>query len=111
MFFLIKCGFELEVQVLTILLGFFFFFFFFFYNRGSSILFDQVEQKYDVVLWSAMASSFVENGKYKDDCLSQMYDMFIVYAKCGELEGWIWVFRGAWKKDLISWKTVDSWLC
>jgi len=43
-----------------------FFFFFFIYNRGSSILFDQVEQKYDVVLWSAMASSFVKNGKYKD---------------------------------------------
>jgi pentatricopeptide repeat protein len=65
LFFFIKCGFVLYVLVFFFLIGFFFFFFFI-YNRGSSILFDQVEQKYDVVLWSAMASSFVKNGKYKD---------------------------------------------
>jgi hypothetical protein len=63
--FVIQCGLELEVQVLTVLLGFYL------ASDGVALtLFDQVEHKDDVVLWSAMASIFVKNGKYREgiDC-------------------------------------------
>ncbi|KAJ6955366.1 hypothetical protein NC652_006712 [Populus alba x Populus x berolinensis] len=56
-----------------------------------------------------MASSFVMNGKYKDDCLSQIprYVHCVLQSE-GNWRAGFWVFRGGWKKDLISWKDVDS---
>ena len=54
--FFIQRGFELEVQVMTVLLGFYL------VSDGVALtLFDQVEHK-DAVLWSAMASFLSRMG-------------------------------------------------